>query len=97
LFLRDQPRIVLLDNFRIDALPAGCALVMLSRDVPGVMGQVGTLLGKHGVNIAHWHMGRDASGERQLSFINIDTPAGEPVMAELRAQPTVLEVQQVML
>ena len=97
LFLRDQPRIVLLDNFRIDALPTGCALVMLSRDVPGVMGQVGTLLGKHGINIAHWHMGRDASGERQLSFINIDAPAGESVMAELRAQPTVLEVQQVVL
>ncbi|MEW5717094.1 MAG: phosphoglycerate dehydrogenase [Chloroflexota bacterium] len=97
LFLRDQPRIVLLDNFRIDALPSGGALVMLSRDVPGVMGQVGTLLGSHGVNIAHWHMGRDAPGERQLSFINIDTPASEAVMAELRALATVLEVRQVTL
>ncbi len=97
LFLRDQPRIVLLDNFRIDALPAGCALVMLSRDVPGVMGQIGTLLGKHGINIAHWHMGREAPGQRQLSFINIDTLAAEPVVAELIAQPMVLDVRQVTL
>lgn len=97
LFLRDQPRIVLLDNFRIDALPEGSALVMLSRDVPGVMGQVGTLLGNHHINIAHWHMGRDAPGQQQLSFINIDTPASEAVMAELRALPMVLEVRQVSL
>ena len=97
LFLRDQPRIVLMDNFRIDALPTGWALVLTSRDVPGVMGQVGTLLGNRDINIAHWHMGREALGQRQLSFINVDTPANEQVMAELRALPQILSVQQVAL
>jgi len=97
LFLRDQPRIVLLDRFRIDAQPGGWALVMLSQDVPGVMGKIGTLLGERGINIAHWHMGREAPGQQQLSFISIDTPAGEPVLAELRALPMVMDVRQVTL
>lgn len=97
LFLHTQPRIVQLDGFRLDALPFGWALVMHSRDVPGVMGSVGTLLGRHNINIAHWHMGRDAPGQSQLSFINIDTPASEAVMAELRALPHIYEVRQVCL
>jgi D-3-phosphoglycerate dehydrogenase len=97
LFLHTQPRIVLLDNFRLDALPFGWALVMHSRDVPGVMGSVGTLLGRHNINIAHWHMGRDGSGQHQLSFINIDTPATEAILAELRALPNIIEVRQVVL
>jgi D-3-phosphoglycerate dehydrogenase len=97
LFLRDQPRIVLLDRFRIDAQPGGWALVMLSHDVPGVMGKIGTLLGDHGINIAHWHMGREAPGHQQMSFITIDAQAGEPVLAELRALPMVLDVRQVTL
>ncbi len=97
LFLRDQPRIVLLDRFRIDAQPGGWALVMISHDVPGVMGKIGTMLGDHGINIAHWHMGREAPGHQQLSFISIDTQAGEPVLADLRALPMVLDVRQVTL
>ncbi len=97
LFLRTQPRIVLLDDYRIDGLPSGPALIMSNRDVPGVIGQVGTLLGQNGINIGEWRMGRTAPGEVEVSFINIDTPANEQVLAGLRALPNILNVQQVAL
>jgi D-3-phosphoglycerate dehydrogenase len=97
LFLHTQSRIVLLDEFRIDALPHGPALILANRDVPGVIGHVGTLLGKHGINIAEWQMGRSGPGGEAVSFINIDTPVGDEVMRELRALPTIVDVRQVML
>ena len=77
------PRVVQIDDFRIDAQPEGIALVMESVDVPGVIGRVGTLLGARGINIAEWRLGRIAPGGRALSFINLDSPAPQEVMAEL--------------
>lgn len=97
LFLRNQPRIVLLDEYRLDALPVGRALVMTNRDVPGVIGRVGTMLGENGINIAEWRMARNAPGDVAVSFINIDSPVGEEVMSRLRTWPTILDVRQVSL
>lgn len=97
LFLHKQPRIVLLDHYRIDALPSGPALILSNRDIPGVIGRVGTLLGEKGINIAEWQMGRSAPGDMAVSFINIDTPASEEVLKELRALSPILDVRQVTL
>ena len=97
LFLHTQPRIVLLDEFRIDALPHGPALILANHDVPGVIGKVGTLLGTHGINIAEWQMGRSGPGGEAVSFINIDSPVGDEVMRELRALSTIVDVRQVTL
>ncbi len=97
LFLHHQPRIVLLDEFRIDALPHGPALILANRDVPGVIGKVGTLLGGHGINIAEWQMGRSGPGGEAVSYINIDSPVSDEVLRELRALPTIVDVRQVTL
>jgi D-3-phosphoglycerate dehydrogenase len=97
LFLHKHPRIVLLDDYRIDALPSGPALILSNRDIPGVIGKVGTLLGERGINIAEWQMGRNERGGMAVSFINIDTPANEAVIQELRALSPILDVRQVML
>ena len=97
LFLHQQPRIVLLDDYRLDALPSGPALILSNRDTPGVIGKVGTLLGEKGINIAEWQMGRNIQGGMAVSFINIDTPASEDVLKELRALSPILDVRQVTL
>jgi D-3-phosphoglycerate dehydrogenase len=97
LFLHTQPRIVLLDDFRIDALPDGLALIMSNRDVPGVIGRVGTLLGERGINIAEWRMGRSGPGGEAVSYINIDSQVSDDVLRELRALPPILDVRQVTL
>ncbi|MCP3973272.1 MAG: phosphoglycerate dehydrogenase [bacterium] len=86
-----EGRIVQVSSYHLDAKPQGIVLLMLNTDVPGVIGQVGTLLGEHGVNIAEWRLGRDEVGGHALSFINLDTWPDEEVLVELRAVPAVVK------
>jgi len=72
-------------------------LVMTNRDVPGVIGRVGMILGEGRINIAEWRMARNAPGDVAVSFINIDSPVGEEVMSRLRTLQTILDVRQVTL
>jgi D-3-phosphoglycerate dehydrogenase len=90
-------RIVRMDDMPMDALPSGYVLVVKSRDVPGVIGQVASLLGRAGLNIAEYRLGRDHPGGTALSFINLDTEAPETVLADLRALAPIVEVRQVNL
>jgi D-3-phosphoglycerate dehydrogenase len=88
-----ESRIVQLDDFRMDARPEGHALMMRSRDVPGVIGAVGSLMRDHGVNIAEWRLGRDRPGGTALSFINLDAPIPPAGLAALRELPEVIEAR----
>ncbi|MCA1553226.1 MAG: ACT domain-containing protein, partial [Chloroflexi bacterium] len=97
LFGGKAARIVQMDDYRMDGSPAGRILVMTSRDVPGVIGKVGTLLGEHGVNIAEWRLGRTAPGGMAMSFINVDDAVSESVLEKLRALPQVHDIRQVVL
>jgi D-3-phosphoglycerate dehydrogenase len=90
-------RIVRMDDMPMDALPSGFVLVVRSRDVPGVIGQVATLLGRSKLNIAEYRLGRDEPGGTALSFINLDGEAPETVLAELRSLEPIIEVKQVNL
>ncbi len=97
LFAHTQPRIVRIDDMPMDALPFGYALIVLSRDMPGVIGKVGTRLGAARVNIAEYRLGRDLAGGTALSFITLDSPAPETVLTELRELPEIIDVKQVQL
>jgi len=74
--------------------PSGTVLVMLNDDVPGVIGQVGTLLGAYGVNIGEWRLGRPHVGEDALSFINLDS---EPPAAVINALEQVGAIKKLKL
>ena len=78
-------RIVLIDDFRVDVHPSGTILVLRNRDVPGVIGRVGTLLGKAGVNIAEYHQARRESGGDALAAINVDGPLDASLIANIAA------------
>ena len=86
-----------IDGYRLDADPTGDLLFTVSKDVPGVIGQIGTLLGKAGVNIAEWRLGRDASKKRAVTLINIDSAVPARALAALRRMTAVLEAQPVRL
>ncbi len=73
LFGGSEPRIVQVDRYRLEAKPDGLVLLLLNQDVPGVIGQVGTLLAEYKVNIAEWRLGRNEPGGEALSFINLDS------------------------
>jgi D-3-phosphoglycerate dehydrogenase / 2-oxoglutarate reductase len=83
-----EPRIVQLDQYRLEARPEGVVLILMNQDVPGVIGQVGTILAAYEVNIGEWRMGRDKPGGEALSFINLDSaplPAVLDALAEVSA------------
>jgi D-3-phosphoglycerate dehydrogenase len=87
-----EPRIVQVDQYRLEARPEGTVLIMQNRDVPGVIGSVGTLLSEYGVNIGEWRLGRDRPGGDAMSFINLD---GNPPEAALQALAEIDAVTQV--
>jgi D-3-phosphoglycerate dehydrogenase len=89
-------RIVRINKFYMEAVPEGHILILNNRDVPGVVGGVGTLLGQHGINIAGIELGRDESG-RAISFFHVDEPVPAPVLAELRHMPAITSAQLVEL
>lgn len=97
LFGGSEPRIVQLDEHRLEARPEGVVLVMRNQDVPGVIGQVGTILGAYGVNIGEWRLGRNQPGDDALSFINLDSTPSETVLDALREVKAVMQVKVVRL
>lgn len=93
LFGGREGRLVQMDATRMDARPEGHALVMFSRDVPGVIGIVGTLLAQFGVNIGEWRLGRDAPGGIALSFINLDHAPPLAALETIRGLPQVIDAR----
>ncbi len=95
LFSHDEPRIVEVDGYRVDVIPEGTILVAVSRDEPGFIGKVGTLLGQLGINIATWKTGRSAPGGRALSFISVDADVPDEAMQALASTDPIESVVQV--
>jgi len=71
-------------------------LVLLrNRDVPGVIGRVGSLLGDAGINIAEYHQARLSAGGEALAAISVDSPLKPEALGALRSLPEVLDARQV--
>ena len=90
-------RLVRIDDFYMEAVPEGYVLMLNNRDVPGVVGRVGTLLGQHGINIAGLELGREKAGGMAISFVHVDEAVPEAVLAELRRSPDIVAAQLLQL
>jgi D-3-phosphoglycerate dehydrogenase len=92
-----HPRIVRIDDFRVDMVPRGTLLVLRNQDVPGVIGRVGTVLGNAGINIGGYHQSRLDVGGDALAIVSIDGRVDASVLESLRALPEIRSVKQVHL
>jgi D-3-phosphoglycerate dehydrogenase len=90
LFTKDTPRIVVLNDKFFDVVPEGEMIVIENRDQPGIIGSVGSVLGKHNINIAQMTWGRTAPGSDAITVINVDQPVSEELIKELEALPNIL-------
>ncbi|MDQ6885846.1 MAG: phosphoglycerate dehydrogenase [Gemmatimonadota bacterium] len=97
LIAEGHPRLVRIDEFRVDVVPRGTLVVLRNRDVPGVIGRVGTILGDAGVNIAEYHQARLGAGGDALAAIGVDGRLAPALLEELRRVPEVKEVRQAQL
>ena len=99
LFGNQLPRIVRINEFLLDVEPKGYVLFLHNEDQPGVVGTVGTILGKNKINIAEMSLGRVQKGKKMLAMtvINTDNEVPSKVLAELKKFQPVLDVKLVKL
>ncbi|MDR7422728.1 MAG: phosphoglycerate dehydrogenase [Armatimonadota bacterium] len=97
LFGRREPRIVQVDDYRLDLIPAPHLLLVWNTDRPGMIGRVGSVLGAHAVNIANMHVGRITPGGTALMVLTVDAAPPAPVLAELAAIDGISDVRAVRL
>lgn len=90
-------RLTRIDEFHVDAVPRGNLVVVKNRDVPGVIGEVGSCLGRAKVNIAEYHLARTEAGGEALGVIRTDAPLPSDLLEALAGLPSVLTVRQVSL
>lgn len=94
---KKDPRIVAIDNFVVEVVPAGEMLVLSNIDKPGVIGNIGTLLGKNNINISRMQFGRERAGGKAISIVSTDTPVSKGLLSEIKRLPNVLSVKQIHL
>jgi D-3-phosphoglycerate dehydrogenase len=97
LFGRKEPRIVRLNGFFIEAIPEGYILLINNYDRPGVIGNIGTLLGKQNINVATMQLGRDRMGGNAISLLHVDTPLPQGVLNEILRLPNIISIRQIQL
>jgi D-3-phosphoglycerate dehydrogenase len=81
-FADNVGRIVFIDDFRIDVVPKGTLLYFRNVDRPGVIGKVGTILGKYNINIAGFELSRQKGGNA-MAFVSVDNKISKKIIDEI--------------
>ncbi len=89
LFGKKESRIVRINTFRLEMIPIGHLALIHNIDKPGSIGEIGTCLGKHKINIGRMQVGQEEEGNRNIIFLCTDTPIPSAVIDELRSLPSV--------
>ncbi len=97
LFTREDTRIVMIDEFDVEAVPEGYILLISNNDVPGIVGQIGTFLGNNKINIAGMTLGRDKPGGRATTLLKVDSPISDQVMQGIRKAKNILDAKLIKL
>jgi len=92
-----MPRLVQLDDFRLESYLDGVMLIFKHKDVPGIIGNVGTVFGKHGVNIAQMTVGREAPGGEAIGILNLDNRPSAAALQEVAENPAITSVKVIEL
>jgi D-3-phosphoglycerate dehydrogenase len=97
LFGKKEQRVVRIGGFPMDMAPEGLVLVARHQDKPGIIGQVGTLLGDKGINIAGMSVGRKKPGEKAIMALNVDSEIPPDVIKKLSKIVGISDAKQVQL
>jgi D-3-phosphoglycerate dehydrogenase len=94
---RRQPRIVRVNSHPVEIVPEGVLFFMTNKDRPGIVGYLGTLMGRHNVNIASMSLSRDIAGGHALTVLNLDSVPPPEMLAEAQKDPDISNVKVVRL
>ena len=97
IFHGNQPRIVRIDDFMLEAIPEGPTLLLHNHDQAGVVGTVGTILGEEGINISRMQLALVRERGEAAMLVNVDSRPAERVLERLRDVPHMIAAQLVEL
>ncbi len=86
IFGKKEPRLVKINDFRLEAALEGHMLLIYNEDRPGVIGRIGTTLGEAGVNIARMHVGQDSAFHRNVILLTTTSSVDPSLLEVLRRQ-----------
>ncbi len=93
IFGKKEPRIVQINDFRLDAIPEGHMIYLMNEDKPGVIGQIGVTIGEEGVNISRMHVGQEPEKKVNIILLCVDQPVPDSLLEKLSALPAVKMVK----
>lgn len=93
LFDEKRARLVSFDTCDVEVAPAGNLIFLQNEDRPGVIAAIGAILAAANINIGDFRLGRREDTSNAVALIQVDTPPGEAVLAELAKLPNVLMVR----
>ena len=94
-FTDKLPRIVSVDGYELEVVPRGHMIFLTNDDKPGVIGDIGTVLGKCNVNVAGMHLGREIEGGTALALLLIDNAVDEGIVDQVRKIKNVLTAKAI--
>jgi len=97
LFGKEYLRLVQLGPYRIESYLDGVLLAFTHHDVPGLIGYIGTVFGKHNVNIASMNVGRQMPGGEAIAVLNLDNPPPEEALKEVKNHEKIYNINVVKL
>ncbi len=86
IFGKKEPRLVRINDFRLEAIPGGHMLLIYNEDRPGVIGRIGITLGEAGINIARMQVGQDPGHNRNVILLTTDVPVSNEALEKLKKQ-----------
>jgi D-3-phosphoglycerate dehydrogenase len=94
---RNMPRIVRVNSQPVEIVPEGVLFLMNNKDRPGIVGYIGTLMGKHNVNIASMSLSREQAGGKALTVLNLDSVPPPALIEEIQKDPDISNIRIVKL
>jgi len=93
----NNPRIVRINSQPVEVVPSGVLFMMNNKDRPGIVGFLGTTLGRHNVNIASMSLSRDQAGGLALTALNLDSVPSAAALEEIQQDPDISNVKVITL
>jgi len=85
IFGKYEPRLVRINKFRLEAVPEGHMLFIYNTDRPGVIGAIGSTIGKHNINIARMTVGQEKDRGQNIILLTTDTPLTPECLKDVEA------------
>ncbi len=90
-------RIVKLFDYDVDVVPSQYMLLIHNEDKPGMIGEIGTILGNNNINIARMQFGRVKARGDAISILNVDEPISKEILKKIEATDGVSEAKSIVL